>query len=101
MHALFWLLDTSISLFVWAVIIAAVLSMLLGFGVLDRRNRFVWTLNDFFDRLTEPVLRPVRRRLPDLGGIDLSPLVVILVLQAVRMLLQEIEVSLLRGGYGI
>jgi len=101
MHALFWLLDTGISLFVWALIIAAVLSTLLSFGVLDHRNRLVWTVTDFFERLTQPVLRPVRNRLPNLGGIDISPIVVILLLQALRILLGEIEVSLLRAGIGL
>jgi YggT family protein len=87
MRALFWLLDTAINLYVWALIIAAVLSMLIAFNVLDTRNRFVWAVGDFFYRITEPALRPIRRRLPNLGGVDLSPLVLILVLQALRILL--------------
>ncbi|CAH0217490.1 YggT family protein [Roseomonas sp. CECT 9278] len=87
MQALFWLLDTAISLYVWALIISAILSLLLAFNVLDSRNRFVWTVADFFYRVTEPVLRPIRRRLPNLGGVDLSPLVLIIVLQALRILL--------------
>lgn len=87
MRALFWLLDTAISLYVWALIIAAVLSLLLAFNVLDSRNRFVWNVADFFYRVTEPALRPIRRRLPNLGGVDLSPLVLILLLQALRILL--------------
>lgn len=87
MHALFWLLDTAISLYVWALIISAVLSLLLAFNILDTRNRFVWSVADFFYRVTEPVLRPIRRRLPNFGGVDLSPLVVILALQALRILL--------------
>ncbi len=101
MHALFWLLDSAISLFVWALIIAAVLGTLLSFGVLDHRNRMVWTVTDFFERLTQPVLRPVRNMLPNLGGIDISPIVVILLLQALRILLGEIQVSLIRSGVGI
>ena len=87
MRALFWLLDTAINLYVWALIISAVLSLLLAFNILDTRNRFVWSVADFFYRVTEPVLRPIRRRLPNLGGVDLSPLVVILVPQALRILL--------------
>lgn len=100
MRALFWLLDTAISLYVWALIIAAVLSLLLAFNVLDTRNRFVWNVADFFYRVTEPVLRPIRRRMPNLGGVDLSPLVLILLLQALRILLAEIQVGLLRSGVG-
>ena len=87
MRALFWLLDTAINLYVWALIIAAVLSMLIAFNVLDTRNRLVWAVGDFFYRITEPALRPIRRRLPNLGGVDLSPLVLILLLQALRILL--------------
>ncbi|WP_137126456.1 YggT family protein [Roseomonas sp. HF4] len=101
MRALFWLLDTAISLYVWALIISAVLSLLLAFNVLDTRNRFVWTLADFFYRVTEPALRPIRRRLPNLGGVDLSPLVLILLLSALRILLAEIQVSLMRSGFGL
>jgi YggT family protein len=100
MRALFWLLDTAISLYVWALIIGAVLSLLLAFSVLDARNRLVWTVADFFHRVTEPALRPIRRRMPNLGGVDLSPLVLILLLQALRILLAEIEIGLLRGGFG-
>ena len=101
MNALFWLLDTAISLYVWALIIAAVMSLLLGFGVLDQRNRLVWTVMDFFERLTQPALRPIRNALPNLGGIDISPVVLILLLQALRILLGEVQISLLRAGVGI
>ncbi len=94
MRALFWLLDTAIGLYVWALIIAAVLSLLIAFSVLDTRNRLVWTVSDFFYRITEPALRPVRRFLPNLGGIDISPVIVILLLQALRILLQEIYIGL-------
>jgi YggT family protein len=87
MQALFWLLDTALSLYVWALIISAILSLLLAFNVLDSRNRFVWTIADFFYRVTEPALRPIRKRLPNLGGVDLSPLVLIVLLQALRILL--------------
>jgi YggT family protein len=99
MRALFWLLDTAISLYVWALIIAAVLSMLLAFNVLDTRNRFVWNVADFFYRVTEPALRPIRRRMPNLGGVDLSPLVLILVLQALRILLAT-SIAPALGVYG-
>lgn len=100
MRALFWLLDTAISLYVWALIIAAVLSLLLAFNILDSRNRLVWSISDFFYRVTEPVLRPIRRFLPDLGGVDLSPLVLILLLPALRILLGEIYVGMLTSGFG-
>jgi YggT family protein len=97
MMALFWLIDRLISLYIWAVILAAVVSMLIAFGVLDTRNRLVWTVADFLNRITEPALRPIRNLLPNLGGIDISPILVILFLQAARMLLGEIEMGVLRS----
>jgi len=100
MHALFWLVDTALSLFVWELIIGAVVSLLIAFNVLDTRNRAVWAIADFFHRLTEPALRPIRRLIPNLGGIDISPVVLILLLQAVRILLAEIQFGLLGSGFG-
>jgi YggT family protein len=97
--ALFWLIDRLISLYTWAVILAAVFSMLASFGVLDTRNRFVWTIGDFLYRITEPALRPIRNLLPNFGGIDISPVILILLLQAARMLLGELEITLLRSIY--
>ena len=80
MMALFWLVDRLLSLYMWAVILAAVFSMLTSFGVLDTRNRLVWTIGDFLYRITEPVLRPIRSLLPNLGGIDVSPVILILII---------------------
>ena len=100
MMALFWLVDRLFSLYIWAVILAAVFSILSSFGVLDTRNRIVWTIGDFLYRVTEPALRPIRNLLPNFGGIDVSPVILILLLQAARMLLGEIEAGLLRSiGY--
>ena len=81
--AIFELINAVIGLFIWALILAAVFSMLASFGVLDTRNRLVWTIGDFLFRVTEPVLRPVRNILPSFGNIDLSPIIVILLLQYV------------------
>lgn len=91
LDAFFFLIQSGLTLFFWAILIAAVLSLLIGFNVLDTRNRVVWTLSDFFYRVTEPVMRPVRNRLPNLGGIDLSPLVVLLLVQAAMLLVSAIR----------
>jgi YggT family protein len=99
MIALFWLLDELLSLYMWAVILSAVFSILTSFGVLDTRNRIVWTIGDFLYRVTEPALRPIRNLLPNFGGIDISPLILILLLQAARMLLTEIRFSVV-GAIG-
>lgn len=96
--ALFQLFNAVIGLFIWALILAAVFSMLVAFGVLDTRNRFVWTVGDFLYRVTEPVLRPVRQLLPHFGSVDLSPIVVILLLQYIaRPLLETIYLGITRG----
>ncbi len=94
MYPLFWLLDTALGFYKWVVIAAAVMSMLVSFQVLDTRNRLVWQIGDFLYRLTEPVLRPIRERMPNLGGIDLSPLVVIVLLQFLQLVLARIYMEL-------
>ena len=100
MMALFWFIDRLLDLYIWAVILMAIFSMLTSFGVLDTRNRIVWMINDFLYRVTEPALRPIRNLLPNFGGIDISPIILILILQAARMLLGEIEMGLIQSvGY--
>jgi YggT family protein len=79
--AIFGLLNTLIRLYIWALILAAVYSMLVGFNVLDTRNRLVWTIGDFLYRVTEPALRPIRHMLPSFGGFDISPVILILLLE--------------------
>jgi YggT family protein len=97
-RTLFWLLDELLNLYIWAVIIAALFSMLASFGVLDTRNRTVWMIGDFLYRLTEPALRPIRNILPNFGNIDLSPLILLLLLQAARMLLGNLEAMIITGS---
>lgn len=67
-----------ITLYIWVVIISAILSWLIAFDVVNRRNRAVYLVADSFYRLTDPALRPIRKALPDFGGLDLSPVVLIL-----------------------
>jgi YggT family protein len=94
---LFNLLIWAVNLYKWVVIIAAVISTLVSFGVLDTRNRIVWTIADFFYRITEPALRPIRRVLPNFGGLDLSPLVLLVVLIVVEELLARVEQAIIFG----
>ena len=89
MHALFWLLDTAIGFYVTLVIIQVVLSWLVAFNVVNTQNRFVYLVGDFLYRITEPALKPIRRLLPTMGGIDLSPVVLILGLYFLRILLMR------------
>ena len=78
----FQLIYYVVNLFKWAVILSAVFSILASFGVLDTRNRLVWTIGDFLYRVTDPVLRPIRNMLPNFGGIDISPWVVVVLIQS-------------------
>jgi YggT family protein len=86
-----------VNIYKWVVIIAAILSMLVSFGVLDTRNRAVWTITDFFYRATEPALRPIRNILPDFGGIDLSPWALIVLLWVLEEILSRIEQAIIFG----
>src|SRR3954449_5272670 len=97
MFAVVWLVQEIIWLYMWAVILAALFSMLASFGVLDTRNRVVWSIGDFLYRITEPALRPIRNFLPSFGSIDISPLILLLLLQATRMLLGSIYEALILG----
>ena len=87
MMALFWLVDRLLSLYIWAVILAAVFSILSSFGVLDTRNRIVWTIGDFLYRVTEPALRPIRNLLPNFGGIDVSFIILFLIIVFIRVVI--------------
>ncbi len=75
-----WLIQTLITVFIWLLIAQAVLSWLLAFGVVNRYNRAVAVIGDFLYRVTEPALRPIRRVLPNFGGVDISPVILILLL---------------------
>ena len=83
------LFDTVVWLFTWVLIVQVVMSWLIAFNVVNTRNRFVYQLADVTFKLTEPALRPIRRILPNLGGIDISPVVLILLLQFANNLLRE------------
>ena len=88
MRPLIDLVDTLLWLYIWLLIAQAVLSWLLAFGVVNRHNRAVSVIGDFLWRITEPALRPIRRILPDIGGIDISPVILILLLVFIRGELQ-------------
>jgi YggT family protein len=94
---LFRIAQIAIELYIWLIIIGAILSWLIAFNVVNTSNRFVYVVGDFLYRLTEPALRPIRRILPNLGGIDLSPVVLILGLFFLQMVLGNIHLALLRA----
>ena len=80
---LFQLIRVVLGLLVWAIIINAILSWLVAFDVINLRNQFVAGVARFLDAVTAPVLRPIQRIVPPLGGVDISPIIAILVIQYV------------------
>jgi len=81
------IVDIVIRLYIWVVIGSAIMSWLVAFNVVNTRNRFVYQVGDVLYRLTEPALRPIRRVVPTIGGLDLSPVVLLLLLFFIRSLL--------------
>jgi YggT family protein len=89
MLSVIWLVSTVISIYIWVLIIQVVISWLVAFNVINTRNRFVFMVADAAYKITEPALRPIRRILPNFGGLDLSPVVLILLLGFIQRLLAE------------
>jgi YggT family protein len=87
MLALIRTIDLALSIYWWLLIGAAIFSWLYAFNVVNPRNQAVGMIGSFLFKVTEPVLRPIRRLLPDLGGIDISPIIVLLIIYFLRELL--------------
>ncbi|HEY9554052.1 YggT family protein [Allosphingosinicella sp.] len=88
--AFFDILQLLLTVLTWIIIIQAILSWLVAFNVINTYNDFVRSLLNALDRITEPLYRPIRRILPDFGGIDFSPLVVLLLIYVIRILLSGV-----------
>ncbi len=73
-----------LDLYVWLLIASAILSWLIAFNVVNTRNQFVAAVSEFLWRITEPVLRPIRSAIPALGGLDISPIIVILIIMFIQ-----------------
>jgi len=84
MRAFFLVIDLALQLYIWIVIAAAIFSWLVAFNVVNTRNQIVGAIGEFLYRITEPVLRPIRNVLPNLGGIDISPVVLFLIIVFIR-----------------
>jgi YggT family protein len=84
MRSILYVILLVLDLYIWLLIAAAVLSWLVAFNVVNTRNQVVAMLGDFLYRITEPVLRPIRNMLPSLGGIDVSPVVLILIIILIK-----------------
>ncbi|MEY4555511.1 MAG: hypothetical protein RL093_630 [Pseudomonadota bacterium] len=90
-YAIVWLVNTILSIMTWSIILSAIISWLFAFDVINRRNRFVNQVADFLDRLTAPLLEPFRRIIPPLGGMDISPIVVLLLINFARILFNRMS----------
>ena len=93
-------ISIALELYMWLVIISALLSWLVAFNVVNTSNRLVHQIGSFLYKITEPALRPIRRVLPNLGGIDISPVLLILAIYFIQQVLFEIRLSLLQSGVG-
>jgi YggT family protein len=87
MNPFLWLILTVIDLYIWLLIASAVLSWLVAFNVVNTRNPLVANIGEFLYRITEPALRPIRNMLPNLGGIDVSPVILIILLLFLKQLI--------------
>jgi YggT family protein len=77
-----------LDLYVWLLIASAILSWLIAFNVVNTRNQFVAAVAEFLYRITEPVLAPIRRMMPNLGGLDISPIILILIIMFIQRVIQ-------------
>ena len=89
MNSLVILISQVIELFIWLLIIQAILSWLVAFGIVNTQSNFVNMVGNFLYKITEPLLKPIRRLLPEFGGVDISPVILIIVLIFFRNLLFE------------
>ena len=90
MKSILILIDSVVTIYIWVLIINALLSWLIAFNVLNTQNRFVYSILEFTYKLTDPVLNYIRRFLPNLGSIDISPVILILLIYFVRDLITNI-----------
>jgi YggT family protein len=84
---LYFVIDGLLGLLVVAIIISAILSWLVAFDVINLRNHVVYSIAHFLDAVTRPFLRPVQKIIPPIGGVDISPIIVLLIIQGIRQYL--------------
>jgi YggT family protein len=96
--SVFSVLDFLLQVLMWIIIVQAILSWLVVFNVINTRNEYVRSFFYALDRMTAPLYRPIRRILPDFGGLDFSPMVVIILIIVLRILLQGVILDLAMSG---
>ena len=90
MKSIFILLDSIITIYLWIIIINALLSWLVAFNIINTQNRFVFSVLDATHKMTDPALNKIRSFIPTFGSIDVSPVVLILILMFLRNIIFEI-----------
>ena len=96
--SLFDVIDLLLRVLIYIIIAQAILSWLVAFNVINTYNDFVRSFVNALDRITAPLYRPIRRILPDFGGIDFSPLVVLLLIYVVRILLNGVKMQIITSS---
>jgi YggT family protein len=95
MVELFGFISLLLTLYIYILVAAAVMSWLIAFNVVNPRNQFVAMVGEFLYRVTEPVLRPIRSVLPNMGGIDISPLIVIVIIWFIQLVVLPVLLRML------
>jgi YggT family protein len=97
---LYFIVDTLIDLVILSMVVNAILSWLIAFDVVNMRNRFIYQLTRFLDAVTRPILRPVQRIIPPFGGVDITPVIVIILLIGIRRYLLPLIFAPIIGALG-
>ena len=100
MNAIANLITTVISLYIWILIASAIMSWLIAFDIINLRNRFIYNVHRFLDAVTRPVLAPFQRIIPTLGGVDISPIIVLLIIVGVQRYLVPMAFAPLKSILG-
>jgi YggT family protein len=98
--AIVWLVNSIIGLIIFAIFAQFVISLLIAFDIINTRNRFVWQVKSFLDAVVNPMLRPFQRFIPILGGVDISPIVLLLAIQFLSIVFNRTLAPLLVGALG-
>ena len=93
-NPILWLVHTVINIYFWIILAMVIMSWLVAFGIVNRSNPYVRQIGYALDRLTDPLLRPIRRVMPDLGGLDISPIILLIGLQFLGILVDNVFFSL-------
>ena len=95
-----FIVSSLLSLLYWAIIISAIMSWLIAFDIINLRNQFVYNVHRFLDAVTRPILRPFQRIIPTLGGVDISPIIVLLIIVGIQRYLLPMAFAPLRAILG-